>query len=97
MERLLNQQNTKNKTLILFKKGDIMKIGYLAYVIYNLDDGHDFSLLGVFKELGWAVDEIHQEMEDNDDSELISEMNGVGVVYKEYSRSYNIEKIKVEE
>jgi len=72
-----------------------MNTGYLAYVVYNLDDGHDFSPLGVYKTVGGAVDEIHQEMMDNDDSELISEINGTGVVYKEYTRSYNIEEVKV--
>lgn len=74
-----------------------MKQAYLAYVVYNLDDGHDFRSTGVFKSLGEAVKATHQEMVDNEDDELIPEMNGVDVVYKEYSRSYNIEEVKVYE
>lgn len=72
-----------------------MKKGYLAYVVYNLMDGHDLEPVGVFNKLGDAVDTIHQEMEDNEDSALISEMMGTGIVYKEEDRSYNIEEIDV--
>lgn len=70
-----------------------MKKGYLAYVVYNLMDGHDLDPVGVFSGLGDAVDAIHQEMEDNEDSELISEMMGTGTVYKEEDRSYNITEV----
>ncbi len=75
-----------------------MKKGYLAYVayvVYNLMDGHDLDPVRVFNKLGDPVDAIHQEMEDNEDSALISEMTGTGTVYKEYDRSYNIKEVDV--
>lgn len=72
-----------------------MKKGYLAYVVYNLMDGHDFSSVGVFDDLDIAVDAIHKEMVDNEDDELIPEMTGTDTVYKDEDRSYNIEEINI--
>lgn len=42
---------------------------YLAYVIYNLDDGHDFEPLGISKSFQVALDALQAtraQEEDND-------------------------------
>jgi len=93
-----DQQNTKNKTLILFKKGDIMKIGYLAYAVFNLDDGYDFIPIGVYTSINSAIESTKSFMIDNDDEHLVNNVTGFLTVYKEdYTRYYDIRKVRVEE
>lgn len=84
-----------------------MKTGYLAYAIYNLDDGADFSPLGVYGDEDTAIDMLVTEMETysydefNDDefntAEAYEELHDDGKVYlDDYDSKFAYTEIKVE-
>lgn len=84
-----------------------MKTGYLAYAIYNLDDGADFSPLGVYGDEDTAIDMLVTEMERysndgfNDDefntAEAYEELHADGTVYlDDYDSKFAYTEIKVE-
>lgn len=79
-----------------------MKTGYLAYAIYNLDDGEDFSPLGVYGDEDTAIDMLVTEMENSDDDdfnteEAYEELHEDGVVYlDDYDSKFAYQEIKVE-
>jgi len=84
-----------------------MKTGYLAYAIYNLDDGADFSPLGVYGDEDTAIDMLVTEMETysydefNDDdfntAEAYKKLHAGGAVYTEdYRSKFAYRAIKVE-
>lgn len=79
-----------------------MKTGYLAYAIYNLDDGADFSPLGVYGDEDTAIDMLVTEMENSDDddfntAEAYKKLHAHSVVYTEdYRSKFAYTEIKVE-
>lgn len=79
-----------------------MKTGYLAYAIYNLDDGADFSPLGVYGDEDTAIDMLVTEMENSGDddfntAEAYKKLHAHSVVYTEDDRSkFAYMEIKVE-
>lgn len=79
-----------------------MKTGYLAYAIYNLDDGADFSPLGVYGDEDTAIDMLVTEMENSDDddfntAEAYKKLHAHWAVYTEdYRSKFAYMEIKVE-
>lgn len=79
-----------------------MKTGYLAYAIYNLDDGADFHPLGVYGDEDTAIDMLVTEMENSDDddfntAEAYKKLHAGGAVYTEdYRSKFAYTEIKVE-
>lgn len=80
-----------------------MKTGYLAYAIYNLDDGADFSPLGVYGDEDTAIDMLVTAMEEynGDDefntAEAYENLHDDRVVYDEdYVSKFAYTEIKVE-
>lgn len=75
-----------------------MKTEYLAYAVFNLGDGHDFTPIGVYSSINSAIEGTKSFMVDNDDGDLVNEVTGFLTVYDEdYTRYYEIRKVKVEE
>lgn len=75
-----------------------MKTGYLAYAIYNLDDGHDFMPIGAYLSIESAIKGTKQFMINNDNEDLVDKVTGFFRVYDEdYTRYYDIAEVKVEE
>lgn len=71
---------------------------YLAYAVFNLDDGHDFMTIGVYRKLECAVNAMKRYMVDNENPELVKELDSVpeGETYDEdCNRYYSIEQIDV--
>lgn len=75
-----------------------MKIGYLAYAVFNLDDGHDFTPIGVYSSVNDAIESTKSYMVDNGDEDLVDNVTGFFTVYDEdYTCYYDIRKVRVEE
>ena len=77
--------------------------GFLAYAIYNLDDGADFYPLGVYGDEDTAIDMLVTEMEEyngEDDfntEEAYENLHEDGVVYDEnYVSKFAYKEVKVE-
>lgn len=79
-----------------------MKTGYLAYAIYNLDDGAEISPLGVYGDEDTAIDMLVTEMETYSDDDfnaakVYSMFHKNNVVYADdYSSKFVYTKINVE-
>lgn len=79
-----------------------MKTGYLAYAIYNLDDGAEISPLGVYGDEDTAIDMLVTEMETYSDDDfnadkVYSMFHKNNAVYTEdYSSKFVYTKIDVE-
>ena len=78
-----------------------MKTGYLAYAVYNLDDGGDFYPLGVYGDRDTAIDMLVAEMESygDDDFNAVKVYNMFhenNVVYNDYDKKFAYAEIKVE-
>lgn len=75
-----------------------MKTRYLAYVVFNLDDGHDFEPIGVYSSVDSAIKGTKSFMVDNGNEDLVDDVTGLFRVYDEdYTRYYDITKVEVEE
>lgn len=75
-----------------------MKKEYLAYAVFNLDDGHDFNPIGVYLSIESAIEGTKSFMVDNEDEDLVNDVTGFFRVYDEdYTRYYDIAEVKVEE
>lgn len=84
-----------------------MKTGYLAYAVYNLDDGGDFYPLGVYGDRDTAIDMLVTEMKEYSDDdyndfsintkEAYKKLRNNGVVYDDdYVSKFAYREIKVE-
>jgi len=65
---------------------------YLAYVIYNLDDGHDFDPLGVSKSFQVALEALQETraQEEDNDIDLDGYTKPFSVQGEECFREYGI-------
>lgn len=73
------------------------KQAYLAYVIFNLMDGHDFKPIGVFPTLESARQGLKTFMLYNEDEDLSEEVKHPYTEFytDDYDRSYNITPITI--
>ena len=85
----------------MIEESKMIKDMFLAYAIFNMDDGHDFMPIGVYDKYDLAVGAVRKFMRDSDDESLVNDISDKpnhSVVYNDwYTRSYNIESIKVHE
>lgn len=69
-----------------------MKTGYLAYAIYNLDDGTEISPLGVYGDEDTAIDMLVAELEEYTNADATTTAEAYEALFKSnvvYNDTYN--------